>query len=561
MPLLDNLILGRPGGDRRQRYEERLGDAGASRLASPRAGELDLKHTTLRQSSPDGIASDVLVHGPRETQRRPCGNLACGRSWTLPWKSRDHPVFDGQWSCSQACLSAMVKSALMRETGDGVYTDGPEPHHHRVPLGLLMLAQGWITHPQLQRALEAQRAHGRGRIGEWLVSECGMEPERIARGLGAQWNCPVLSLEGAWPEAMALALPRVFLEEYGMVPLRVAGKKLLYVGYQDSLDAAASFALERMTGLRTESGVLPEAEYTRARETLLRCEFPRQNVATAGDRDGLTRAIAETVEHERPEASRLVRLHRYYWLRVWAKGDLERAVGDLPSNVNGVRDYLFTIGDRFAHAAQDRMSSRSSVPTRSIAVEEPIEVAAGTPMGGPGAAAMENKAPAETAVMERETPVSEEGWASTEPAARTEDAVDADPGPAIAIETKTMTEPEAYVEVHSEVGGTGAVSTTEALLVHFLARREFCFEADVTEVTRNREEPMGLEMSVFTKTSAEMEPIEGEYLTAESTGLGSTAPVPVGRPSSWSRFGLLRRLKPSFLYRGAGPASGPGQGV
>ena len=45
-----------------------------------------------------------------------------------------------------------------------------------------MLAQGWITHPQLQKALEAQRENGTGRIGDWLISECGLEAEQITRG-------------------------------------------------------------------------------------------------------------------------------------------------------------------------------------------------------------------------------------------------------------------------------------------------------------------------------------------------------------------------------------------
>ncbi len=30
-------------------------------------------------------------------------------------------------------------------------------HRHRVPIGLVLLAQGWITHDQLKHALEAQR--------------------------------------------------------------------------------------------------------------------------------------------------------------------------------------------------------------------------------------------------------------------------------------------------------------------------------------------------------------------------------------------------------------------
>ena len=65
-----------------------------------------------------------------------------------------------------------------------------------MPLGLVLLAQGWITHPQLQAALEAQKASGQGRIGDWLQQSCGLPEERVTRGLGVQWSCPVLALDG-----------------------------------------------------------------------------------------------------------------------------------------------------------------------------------------------------------------------------------------------------------------------------------------------------------------------------------------------------------------------------
>ena len=65
-----------------------------------------------------------------------------------------------------------------------------------------MLAQGWITHPQLQKALAAQRESGTGKIGEWLLSECGVEADQITRGLSMQWGCPVLTTEGFSPESM-----------------------------------------------------------------------------------------------------------------------------------------------------------------------------------------------------------------------------------------------------------------------------------------------------------------------------------------------------------------------
>ena len=105
----------------------------------------------------------------------------------------------------------MVRAAIRRETGEmnGVGVD--VPHRHRVPLGLVLLAQGWITHPQLQAALEAQKQTGQGRIGDWLVQSCGLAEERVTRGLGVQWSCPVLAMNGFSPSAMALVMPKRFI--------------------------------------------------------------------------------------------------------------------------------------------------------------------------------------------------------------------------------------------------------------------------------------------------------------------------------------------------------------
>ena len=78
-----------------------------------------------------------------------------------------------------------------------------------------MLAQGWITHPQLQKALAAQRESGTGRIGEWLMSECGVEAEQITA-----WPEHAMGMSGAddggfSPEAMALVMPKMFVENLG----------------------------------------------------------------------------------------------------------------------------------------------------------------------------------------------------------------------------------------------------------------------------------------------------------------------------------------------------------
>jgi hypothetical protein len=238
----------------------------------------------------------------------------------------------------------MVRSALRREAGDGSVSGSAAPHRHRVPLGLLMLAQGWITQRQLRQALEAQRQAGSGRIGEWLVSECGLEPEQITRGLGMQWNCPALSAEGFSPGTMALVMPGVFVEEFGMLPLRIAAGRILYLAFADGLDASAALAVEQMAGLKCESGILHESQFAPLRSRLLECESVKAGLESSPDTDSLAGRITAIIEQKQPVASRLVRMHRYYWLRLWLEKGTVGSLGNLPLSGEDMRDYIFTVG-------------------------------------------------------------------------------------------------------------------------------------------------------------------------------------------------------------------------
>jgi hypothetical protein len=238
----------------------------------------------------------------------------------------------------------MVRAAVRREVGDGAASTSAAPHRHRVPLGLLMLAQGWITHLQLQKALAAQRESGRGRIGEWLMSECGLEAEQIVRGLSMQWGCPVLTTEGFSPEAMALAMPKVFVERFGLLPLRVAGSRILYLGFADRLDASAAFATEQMTGLKVESGVVEGIQFAAARSRLLGCDGVDVKLETAEDKDAMAARITAILEQKQPIAGRLVRLHQYYWLRLWLESGAIGKVGNLSVTGEDMKDHVFTVG-------------------------------------------------------------------------------------------------------------------------------------------------------------------------------------------------------------------------
>jgi hypothetical protein len=302
----------------------------------------DVYRPSGRVTGIDGLGLPALL---RQTQqRRLCGNVECASGWTTPWRNRRRPIFEGQWGCSGRCVLEMTRAAVQRELGDGTESAAAAPHRHRVPLGLLMLAQGWITHPQLRKALEAQRENGTGRIGDWLQSECGVEPELVTRGLSMQWGCPVLTTEGFAAEAMALVTPRLFVEKLGLLPLRVAGSHILYLGFEERLDASAAFAIEKMTDLKVESGLVTGAQIRSARKRLLECDSVEMKLVTVADKDVLAARMTALLEQKQPVASRLVRVHQYYWMRMWLERGAVGKVGSLPGTGEDVTDHVFVIG-------------------------------------------------------------------------------------------------------------------------------------------------------------------------------------------------------------------------
>jgi hypothetical protein len=190
-------------------------------------------------------------------------------------------------------------------------------HRHRVPLGLVMLEQGWVNCEQLRGALEAQKAAGKGRLGQWLVRQQGISEQSVTRALGLQWNCPVLALDFHDAEAMAPAMPRFFIDAFRVLPLRVAAGQLVYLGFEDGLDPVASLAIERMSGLRVESGLVRGSLFRAAHQRMLSTAFPKVELIETASAAPIARVLARAIERARPVESRLVRWHDCLWLRMW----------------------------------------------------------------------------------------------------------------------------------------------------------------------------------------------------------------------------------------------------
>lgn len=261
-----------------------------------------------------------------------CSNPDCRAGWLRLSRSRSAPMFEGGWCCSPECTRTQVETALRREMGSRVAAQ--QVHRHRIPLGLAMLDQRWITPGQLRGSLAAQRQAGAGRLGHWLRRE-GVSERLIARALGLQWSCPVLSVDGQLAESVTVLLPRLFVDAFGALPLRVAADRILYLGFEDRLDPALALAVETMTGLRVESGVVEESPFRRAHARALEARYPAVELVEAASEAALAAVLAKAIERARPVASRLVRVHDCIWLRMI----LRPQSGPVPG-LDAVRDLI-----------------------------------------------------------------------------------------------------------------------------------------------------------------------------------------------------------------------------
>ena len=235
-----------------------------------------------------------------------------------------------------ACTVERIRLAVGREM-QGLRS-ARDPHRHRIPLGLLMMEQGWISRDQLRCALEAQKLAGSGRLGRWLVHQKSATEEIVTRALGLQWSCPVLAIDRHDGAMLASVVPRLFLDAFGALPIRLAAGKVLYLGFEENLDPVLALAVKRMLGLRVEAGIVRESLFRPAHTRMLEARFPAVELVEAVSQPAATLALARSIEGARPVASRLVRVHDCLWLRLW----LRTQSGPL-AEIDSVQDVVCSI--------------------------------------------------------------------------------------------------------------------------------------------------------------------------------------------------------------------------
>jgi hypothetical protein len=125
-----------------------------------------------------GTRSRWLRRSDPETARPECALVSCIRSQSV-WQRiqmRYRPTgtfLQGAYYCHPQCLHTGLLGQLSRLR---VTAPAPQPPN-RIPLGLLMVARGKLTHLEVRAALEAQRRARYGKIGEW-IEKLGFAPEQ-----------------------------------------------------------------------------------------------------------------------------------------------------------------------------------------------------------------------------------------------------------------------------------------------------------------------------------------------------------------------------------------------
>ena len=72
------------------------------------------------------------------------------------------------------------------------------------------------------------------------------------------------------------------------------------------------------------------------------CGLGVRAVATHED---LARRVASVVQRMQPRASRLVRVHQFYWLRMWLEsGAMRTGDGGVPRTKEDVADRIYVVG-------------------------------------------------------------------------------------------------------------------------------------------------------------------------------------------------------------------------
>jgi hypothetical protein len=252
-----------------------------------------------------------------EQAHQPCGLAACP-SPKLPWarllSPRTGTLLQGVIYCQPKCQEAALKAQLAR-----LYPLTPAaPPSNRIPLGLLMVARGWLTHEQVVTALAAQQSAQTGRIGDWFEKLGFATEQQVTSALGLQWGCPTVSSLDTTATAPGGWIPFAIMDAFQMIPLHfVPATNTLYIAFGERVDHSVLSSIDKVLNCRTRPCV--RERKTVAAELDQMRQQPRPEEVEFGpmhDCAEIARVSASYMSRLGADDTRLGRIGSYIWLRL-----------------------------------------------------------------------------------------------------------------------------------------------------------------------------------------------------------------------------------------------------
>jgi hypothetical protein len=162
-------------------------------------------------------------------------------------------------------------------------------------LGEILVEDGRITEPQLQKALKAQLIFG-GHLGTSLIELGYVDEETLGETLARAFNVPYATYDVLQnvPYSVVRAIPAKLVEKYRAIPIRVDGK-VLQLAMLDPKNLMALDEISFVTGYKIDPWVSPEIRIYQVLEKYY--NIPRsQRYITLARELGKLRARSEKIQ-------------------------------------------------------------------------------------------------------------------------------------------------------------------------------------------------------------------------------------------------------------------------
>jgi len=252
-----------------------------------------------------------------------CANPECKGNALKHAVSKRHfglSLFE-EWFCGPDCFERGARRNILDLLSNRQKQE--KAPNLRMPLGLLLVSRGILTHEQLKTALEQQRATGNN-FGD-VVQELGFATQQqVTAGVAAQWGCPVFSL-GDRPPAVEVRIPRRLLELYNMLPVHYTeiGRRLM-IGFVSRVPHHLLYTIEQMTSCSATPCFITANEYRRCLHTF---DLTATENELVFERDNTPAEIARMVRNYAMQSgaaqARVGMCKDYLWARVLGRQEID----------------------------------------------------------------------------------------------------------------------------------------------------------------------------------------------------------------------------------------------